>query len=674
MAEGDGEEQGTGAHSATPDVFISYASQDTAVANAIVETLETHGVRCWIAPRDVTPGSHYADGIMSAIGGAKALVLVLSGSALISKHVGKEVERASSKGRPIIAIHTDNVALTPAFEYFLSESQWIDVGAGGLAAVAAKLVDAVRLHLAPTVSSEPHAPLIPSVVPRTATLTRWRWVLAGGAILLLALAYFVVDRLWLSTHVRTEKPVAAIASAPIPTAPPIPEKSVGVLPFVDMSEKKDQEYFSDGMSEEIIDLLVKVPDLHVPARTSSFYFKGKSEDIPTIAKRLMVAHVLEGSVRRSGNHLRITAQLVRADNGYHVWSETYDRDLQDVFKVQDDIANAVVQALQITLMGGPLTRQKGGTQNLEAYQLYLRATSAELQNTQKSLEAERTYLEQAVGLDPTFGLAWSRMASNAMLETEHAILSPPEGFERARQLAQHALQLSPDLSESHSVLSYVHRSYDWDWVAAATESRRALELDPTNIQGFVIAGIIAYTLGHWDDAERHLRMALAHDPLNTYVLLNLGVTLHGAGRYADADSMYRRLLDVAPDFSWAHVYLAKTLLAEGKPDAALAIVQQDTDEEDRMEILPIALQAAGHQAEADEALKVLITKFANTSAYSVAMSYAYRGDSDLALQWLERAYKQKDPSLVEIVGEPLFKNIATDPRYKAFLRQMKLPE
>jgi tetratricopeptide (TPR) repeat protein len=388
----------------------------------------------------------------------------------------------------------------------------------------------------------------------------------------------------------------------------------------------------------------------------------------------MVAHVLEGSVRRLGNHLRITAQLVRADNGYHMWSETYDRDLQDVFKVQDDIANAVVQALQITLMGGPLTRQKGGTQNLEAYQLYLRATSAELQNTQKSLEAERTYLEQAVGLDPTFGLAWSRMASNAMLETEHAILSPPEGFERARQLAQRALQLSPDLSEPHSVLSYVHRIYDWDWVAAATESRRALELDPTNIQGFVIAGIIAYTLGHWDDAERHLRMALAHDPLNTYVLLNLGVTLYGAGRYADADSMYRRLLYVAPGFSWTHMYLGKTLLAEGKPDAALAIVQQDTDEEDRIEILPIVLQAAGQKAEADEALKSLIDKFANVSAYYVAMTYAYRGDPDLALQWLERAYKQKDPSLVEIVGEPLFSNITHDPRYKAFLRKMNLPE
>jgi TolB-like protein len=507
---------------------------------------------------------------------------------------------------------------------------------------------------------------------------------SGSELIIIALLLAIGGSLlWLVPHPSAERArteAAAPAASPVAMSaagnpsPPIGHKSIAVLPFADMSEKKDQEYFADGMAEEIINLLSKVPELHVPARTSSFYFKGKPTKVPEIARELAVAHVLEGSIRRAGNQIRVTAQLVRADDGYHIWSETYDRDLKDIFRVQDDIANAVVQSLQITLMGGPLTRQKGGTQNLEAYQLYLRAGSAELQNTQKSLEAERTYLEQAVRLDPSFGLAWSRMAANAMVETDNAILSPPEGFERARQLAQRALQLSPDLGEPHSVLSYIHRGYDWDWVAAETESRRALDLDPTNTYGPLIAGIIAETLGHWDNAERHLRMALARDPLNTYALLNLGITLHGAGRYADADSMYRRLLDVAPSFSWTRLYLGKTLLAEGKPEAALAIVQQDANQEDRLEILPIVLQAAGHKAEADEALKSLINQFANSSAYFVAMTYAYRSDPDLALQWLERAYMQKDTALVEIVGEPLFKNIATDPRFKAFLQKMNLPE
>jgi TolB-like protein/Flp pilus assembly protein TadD len=441
-----------------------------------------------------------------------------------------------------------------------------------------------------------------------------------------------------------------------------------------MSEKKDQEYFSDGMAEEIIDLLVKVPELKVPAQTSSFYFKGKSVTIADIARELKVAHVLEGSVRRSGNRLRVTVQLVRTDTGYHVWSETYDRDLSDVFKVQDDIANAVVQALQITLMGGPLTRQTGGTQNLEAYQLYLRALSAELQNTSTSLEAGRGYLEQAIRLDPTFGLAWAWSAVNFMERVDGGLLPPAEGYEEARERAQHALQLSPELAIPHVVLQYVYRTYDWNWAASEAEARRALSLDPTNSRGLMIAGLLSSTLGRWSDAERLIQASLARDPLNTFAQYNLGATQYNAARFQSADASYRKLMDMAPDFAWIHIYLGKTLLAEGKPEEALAMVRKEPNEEDRLEFLPIMLQANGRKEEADEALKTLITKFSNSGAYFVAMNYAYRDNPNLAMQWLDRAYKQKDPSLVEIVGEPLFKNLSNDPRYKAFLRKMNLPE
>jgi len=198
VAEGGGEGQANVARKGVPDVFISYAAQDVAVANTIVETLEAHGLLCWIAPRDVIPGSHYADGIMSAISGAKALVLVLSGSALASKHVGKEVERASSKGRPIIALRTDAAPLTPAFEYFLSESQWIDVGVGGVAAIAAKLLEAVHIHLEPSIAGEPRAHSDASIGSRGVAAPRTRWMFSVGvAVLSLALAYFIVDRLWL---------------------------------------------------------------------------------------------------------------------------------------------------------------------------------------------------------------------------------------------------------------------------------------------------------------------------------------------------------------------------------------------------------------------------------------------------------------------------------------------
>jgi TolB-like protein/Tfp pilus assembly protein PilF len=497
------------------------------------------------------------------------------------------------------------------------------------------------------------------------------------AVMAVALTYFAVDKFWLSQHVTTEHPATPIASVALSTAPTttaISDKSVAVLPFLDMSEKKDQEYFADGMAEELIDMLTKIQNLRVPARTSSFYFKGKSEDIPTIARRLMVAHVLEGSVRKYGNHLRVTAQLVRADTGYHLWSQTYDRDLHDVFKVQDEIANAVVQALQISLMGGSLTRQKGGTQNLEAYLLYLRATKGNSAYSATALKEARKYAEQAIELDPDFVLAWTMLGWTNVNLAQLRELPMRDGYERARQLGQHALQVSPDVSDAHLLLGYIHRTYDWDWAAAQSEARQGLALDPKYWYALEFNGQIAASIGDWDDAERYFRQVLVNDPLNPQTHWDLGTTLYRAGRFAAAETEYRKLIELAPDYAWARAYLALTLLAESKAAAALAVAKQEVDEANRLDVLPIVLQAAGRQAEADAALKALTAKFADSDAYYVAMNYAYRDDHDLALQWLERAYKQKDTGFVEIVGEPLFKTLAADPRYKAFLGKMNLPE
>jgi TolB-like protein len=349
-------------------VFISYASQDVAVANMLCAALENAALPCWIAPRDVRAGESYAAAIVQAINSCRMLVLVLSKSAIDSPHVLREVERASSKKRPVLSIRMDATDLPPELEYFLSANHWLDASAGAIERIIPALIEAVRgraaalrapeLRLAPAAQDSPDAhshadrAMKPqrSDSPHLAGSPASRAVMALIAVVGLALAYIVADRFWLRKQViPVETKVAAAAATPSVTAA-VNDKSIAVLPFADMSEKKDQEYFSDGMAEEIIDLLVKVPELKVPARTSSFYFKGKSTQIPEIAKELGVAHVLEGSVRKSGNHLRVTAQLVRADNGYHLWSETYDRQLDDVFKTQDEIAGAVVKALKVSLL------------------------------------------------------------------------------------------------------------------------------------------------------------------------------------------------------------------------------------------------------------------------------------------------------------------------------------
>jgi adenylate cyclase len=503
------------------------------------------------------------------------------------------------------------------------------------------------------------------------------------AVLAVALAYFVVDKFWISRHYATSEPLASLArntASRTTSLPPTPAalapapRSVAVLPFVDMSEKKDQEYFADGMTEEIISLLATVPDLRVPARTSSFYFRGKSTKVPDIARELGVAQILEGSIRRSGNQIRVTAQLARADNGFHLWSQTYDRDLHDVFKVQDEIATAVVQALQISLMGGPLTRQKGGTQNLEAYLLYLRSEKENRAYSATALKEARKHAEQAIRLDPDFILAWIMLGWINTSSAQLRVLPVRDGYERARQLGQHALQVSPDLTDAHLLLGYIHRTYDWDWAAAQSEARQGLALDPKHWYALEFNGQVAASIGDWDGAERYFRQVLVNDPLNDQTHWDLGTTLYRAGRFAAAETAYRKLIELAPDYAWAHAYLAKTLLAESKTEAALAMAEQEADEANRLDVLPIVLQAAGRHAEADEALKALATKYADSDAYYVATNYAYRDDHDLALQWLERAYQQKDAGFVEIVGEPLFKNLANDPRYKAFLRKMNLPD
>ena len=341
------------ARTATPDVFVSYASQDATVANTIVQNLETQGLRCWMAPRDVRPGVVYADAIVRAINETKALVLALSADAMASSHVGREVERAAAKKKHIIAFRIDAAPLSRELEYFLSNSQWIDVPTLGMHAALVQLNEAVGQDSAPS-SQE-------LVVGRHDGRARKRTAIAAAVVILVGVAVVLGLQYWSVSHQAAQP--AAIATT---------DKSIAVLPFVDMSEKHDQEYFGDGVAEEILDLLAKVPQLEVIARTSSFSFKGKSDDIPTIAGKLHVAHILEGSVRKSGKRLRVTTQLIRASTGVHMWSETYDRDLNDIFTVQDEIASAGVAALKLQLLPSQPLVSTHRTANQEAYAHYLR--------------------------------------------------------------------------------------------------------------------------------------------------------------------------------------------------------------------------------------------------------------------------------------------------------------
>jgi TolB-like protein/tetratricopeptide (TPR) repeat protein len=677
-------------------VFLSYASQDAEAARRICEALRSAGVEVWLDQSELRGGDAWDRQIRERIHDCQLFIPVISANteARDEGYFRREWKLAADRTHdmaekktfllPVVIDATSERGAAVPDKFH--EVQWTRLAGGEappefvarvvrLLSQAPTSATSVRTPRGPAAT----APIVPSGV-RGSRLQRTLSVTIGMLALAL-MAYLVVDKLWTPEHGVPAAPATSRGvTAPSSVAPAAatafapPPHSIAVLPFTDMSQQRDLEYFADGMAEQIIDLLARTGDLHVPARTSSFYFKGKSSRLSEIAQELNVAHVLEGSVRKSGNRLRITAQLVRTDNGYDVWSETYDRDVRDIFHVQDEIANAVVQALRVTLMGGTLARPRGGTQSVDAYQLYLRAEAGLDQNSRASLEAARRFAEQATKIDPHFGLAWLALANQAMLVTDIGGLAPPNGYERARRLAQHALELSPELTDAHAVLSYVRRTLDWDWVGAEAEALEGLTLDPTSPAVLTMAGLQSATLGKWDEAELRLDKALTRDPLNTSTLFNFGTILYNANRFGKAEAAFRKTLELAPGYVYGHAYLAKTLLAEGNATGALATLEQEQDEEARTCFLPMALRAVGRPDQADQALSVLANKFGYDAAYFVAMAYAHRGDRNRAVEWLERAYVQKDLTLVEMVGEPLLNSLAGDPGYQAFLRKMKLPD
>lgn len=655
--------------------FISYASADSSVANAVCSALERAGVKCWIAPRDVAPGEVYASNIVHAIDTTRVIVLVLSEHAADSAHVLREVERACSKRHPILSFRIDQAPLPESLEYFLNTQQWLDASTTGVNRALPRLVDAVKGVL---------GKLTPAAgvgqVRKVTAIARWRpryMLLALAVIVAAALSYFVADRFWLSKRIEPQAAsvdAAAPASAASPDALATPQKSIAVLPFADMSPAKDQEYLADGIAEELLNRLAKAPDLKVIARTSSFAFKGRDIDIADIAKRLNVAHVLEGSVRKSGDRVRITAQLIRASDSSHLWSDTYDRKLDDIFALQDELAAAIMHALSVRIAGGTIGRKEGGTPSREAYELYLRAWYGEDWDSRDSLDAVEKYLKQAIAIDPEYGLAWSGLASVTTMRAELGYLSAKEAFGSARQFVERALQLAPESADAHAVLQNILFVYDWNLPAAEGSARRALALGPTNPDVLNTCSRLAIALGRLDDARRQLLIAVARDPLNDYVIYNLALTYYLAGQLAEAEKTTRRLFDVSPNFPWTRVLLGQTLLLEGRIDEAVSVLQEEPNRGSRLASLPLILRAAGRQEEAERALRDQIEYWKDKSASFIALSYADRGNYDLALQWLERAYEQRDPSLFEVIADPLFGDMRQDPGFKAFRRRLSLPE
>jgi TolB-like protein/DNA-binding winged helix-turn-helix (wHTH) protein/Tfp pilus assembly protein PilF len=531
-------------------------------------------------------------------------------------------------------------------------------------------------------------------------------------VVTLALAYFLADKFWLSRRVATDSRITAATTA-------AGDKSIAVLPFVDMSETKDQEYFSDGMSEELINLLAKLPDLRVPARTSAFYFKGKQVAVADIARALSVAYVLEGSVRTSGKAVRVSAQLIRADNGFHIWSETYDRQLDDIFKIQDEIANSVVLALigslhaeatpgsslgnakplaGATVYPTPAARPVTGvalgetagssivglglTQNSDAYTSYLQARSWYQRGTKDDpasgktdYEAAARYLKQALRADPSFAAAWAEVAKVRVRQVMAGALTAREASEEAHHSAERALALNPQLAAVYVSIGSVYWVFDWNWQAAETAFKKAIELEPGNADAFRWAARAASTLGHFDEALIRVRKAIDLDPLEVLNYKMLGDVYYRTGRYEESEGAWSTGRALNPAYlrgeSSAH---ALTLLARGEAASGLAALARVKRSNWDNWYNAIAFFMLGRREESDTALARFEALEISDSAVDIAEIHASRGEVAQALDWLGRAYEQRDERLAFIKGDPFLRNLDGDARYGSFLRKMKLLE
>jgi TolB-like protein/Tfp pilus assembly protein PilF len=680
-----GEESPKAASTPTGAVFLSYASQDAGAAQRICEALKAVGIEVWFDQSELRGGDAWDHHIRRQIADCALFVPVISAhsQARAEGYFRLEWDLADQRSHMIVRSKAFIIPVcvddTPDRGAEVPESflkvQWTRLPDG---ATATAFVERVSRLLSPEPAHAPATVGSPGLgashtpgarrepTPSTAASRRSRLApLLIAAVALMAVGYFALDKFVLSKRL--------VASLPAESAPrAIPEKSIAVLPFVNMSSDKEQDYFSEGLSEELIDLLAQVPDLRVPARTSSFYFKGKEATIAQIAKILRVANVLEGSVRESGNTIRVTAQLVRADDGYHIWSKTYERDLTDIFKVQDEIAGAVVQALKVQLASTPLASGSRGTSNIEAYNEFLLGRQFyDRSNPEAWRRAVEAY-RQAIALDPHYAAAY------AGLSTAEAALAgltgDASGFKRAEAFADKAVTLAPNEADGYIARGRFRTAYSWDWTGAQADLNKALALDPGDSRAQHRYGQLLANYGRLPEAIAAMRKALDRDPLSSALWNHLGLYLMDSRDFAAAHEALRRALEIAPESFVSLNNLGTLQLLEGQAAEAQATFAKNVDESIRLYGTAMAEHTLGHPKESQQALDELIMKHAQDSADSIADVYAWRGEKNKAFEWLERAYAQHDGELADVKVDPLLDNLRGDPRYTAFLRKMKLPD
>jgi TolB-like protein/Tfp pilus assembly protein PilF len=615
-------------------VFVSYASQDSAAALSICEGLRAGNIDVWFDQDELRGGDDWDRKIRRQIRECALFIPVISENASartegyfrLEWNLADQRAQRMARTKPfILPVLIDHVSRTQAdVPDSFERVQW------------------TRL---------PEGKMSPDFVQHVAGL-----ITSDGSD-------------WYRTLLSV---TSGATGASMSLDDPIPQRSIAVLPFIDLSPERSQEYFSEGLAEELISLLTQVRDLRVPGRTSSFSFKGKSETISGIARTLRVAHVLEGSVRKAGNVIRVTVRLVRAVDGYHLWSQSFERGLEDIFQVQEDIARTVVEALRGELLQDRHVVSHHRTASPDAYDAYLQAKQLFNARTVEALREAVSCLQRAIGLDPNYAPGYVLLAL-----TEFALLelgsAQAESVAQILAAADDAVRLAPRLSEAYSARGYVRFRIRWDWSGASADLARAVRLDAHDSGTQARFAFVLAALGQYSEGIEAASFATDANPLDAVNWTMLGVCLEGACQFESAARAFRHALEISPSANIPIMNLVLVTVSLKRLSEARDVNDRQPNEAWRWTGQAIIEHALGHTEESRRLLDDLMGKYGKVMPYAVGGVYAWREEPDQAFEWFERAFSQRDPSLCMIKIHARPNSMTRDPRYQRLLQRMNLP-
>jgi len=657
-------------------VFISYASQDAEAAQKICEALRAAGIEVFLDQSELRGGDAWDQKIRREIHDCALFIPIISANTAL-RHEGYfrlEWDLADQRTHmiarsrvfvvPVCLDATTEVAADVPESF--QRAQWTRLPGGQ---TPPAFVERIKRLLSPELSPLSAVSGAASGLREPVGASLWSKPILLGVVVLVALAYLLASEFWFSKHATPE---TADRAGTVPTAFNPPPHSIAVLPFVNLSGDGKQEYFSDGLTEELLNSLAEINELQVAARTSAFSFKGKDTDIGTIARKLNVGAVLEGSVRRSAHTIRITAQLINAVTGFHLWSKTYDRDLGDVLKLQTEIATAVAGALKVTLLGDVGEKiELGSTRDPAAFDAYLRGANA--MNTNKDLQAAQatiTAYTEAIRLDPHYARAFAgRAIAICVLAPQYERLPAIQpALDRGLIDAQQALALAPALAKARLALATCFER-KLDLLHARQEYERAAMLAPSDAEVLQTYGRFTASLGDADAGIAMARRAVALDPLNALTHQRLGQTLIATRRYDEALAAFLQYesLDTTRDLQGLVYYLL------GKLESARSACEFKPTYWGNQVCLAIVNDKLGRHTDAEAILGKMKVDFGDPAAYQYAEIYAQWGNTSAALDWLETAFRLHDDGLLGLKTDPLLDPLRKQPRFQAIERELKFP-